>query len=125
MSQKKILIIDDDVALRNGLAARLRANGFAPTFAADGVSAIQVARREVPDLILLDIGLPAGDGFVVMNRLRQLMDLCEIPVVVISARPAETHRDRALEAGARAFLQKPLDNAQLIAVIHEALGAAS
>ena len=119
---KKILIVDDDVAFRNGLAARLRANGYNPVFAADGMSAIQVARREVPDVILLDIGLPAGDGFVVMGRLRALMALSSIPIVVISARPAEPNRDKAIAAGAQAFLQKPLDNEQLLAAIASALG---
>lgn len=119
---KKILIVDDDVAFRNGLAARLRANGYNPVFAADGMSAIQVARREVPDVILLDIGLPAGDGFVVMGRLRALMALASIPIVVISARPAEPNREKAIAAGAQAFLQKPLDNEQLLAAIASALG---
>ena len=122
---KKILIVDDDLALRTGLAARLRSNGFATVFAADGASAVQVARREVPDLILLDIGLPGGDGFLVISRLHQLMTVACIPIVIISARPAETHRGRAVEAGARAFLQKPLDNEQLLRVIAEALGTAA
>jgi DNA-binding response OmpR family regulator len=118
----KILIIDDDLALRTGLAARLRVHGFTTVFAADGVSAIQVARRENPDLILLDLGLPGGDGFSVLTRLHQLMTVACIPVIVISARPGETNRDRAIEAGARAFLQKPLDNEQLLATINVTLG---
>jgi DNA-binding response OmpR family regulator len=119
---QKILIVDDDRLLREGLATRLRTHGFGTVFAADGATAVLVARRETPDLILLDIGLPAGDGFVVMSRLHQLMSVSSIPIIVISARPADTNRDKALEAGARSFLQKPLDNEQLLAAIHEALG---
>ena len=92
---------------------------------ADGATAVATARREVPDLILLDIGLPAGDGFVVMSRLQQLMTLACIPIIIISARPAESNRDRAVAAGARAFVQKPIDNDQLLAAINDALGTAA
>lgn len=122
---KKILIVDDDLALRSGLAAHLGANGYRVVFAADGASAVQVARREMPDLILLDLGLPGGDGYVVMNRLRQLMAVACIPIVIISARPPQPHRDQALEAGARAFVQKPLDNQELLRVIGNVLGVVS
>lgn len=119
----KILIIDDDLALRNGLAARLKANGFTTAFAADGAAAVQVARREQPDLILLDLGLPGGDGFLVLSRLRQLVTVACIPVVVITARPAEGNRERALDAGARAFLQKPIESEELLATINQILGS--
>ena len=64
MSAKKILIVDDDEHLLLGLATRLKANGYAVVSAMDGIAAVAVARNEVPDLILLDLGLPAGDGFL-------------------------------------------------------------
>ena len=66
MSGKKILIIDDDQPLLLGLSARLKANGYGVVSAMDGISAIAVARKEAPDLIILDLGLPAGDGFLVL-----------------------------------------------------------
>jgi CheY-like chemotaxis protein len=70
MSAKKILIVDDDEHLLLGLAAKLKAKGYAVVSAMDGVAAVAVARQESPDLILLDLGLPAGDGFLVLERLR-------------------------------------------------------
>ncbi len=68
MSTKpKILIVDDDPDLRRGLTLRLRANHYDTSYATDGFSAIAMAQKERPDLIILDIGLPAGDGFVVLK----------------------------------------------------------
>jgi len=69
MSKKKILIVDDDKDLMRGISIRLKANGYDTVFATDGIMAITVAKNEMPDLIILDIGLPAGDGFIVMERL--------------------------------------------------------
>jgi DNA-binding response OmpR family regulator len=80
------------------------------------------ARKCEPDLIILDLGLPAGDGFIVMERLKKLPSLALIPVIVVSARDVRVNRERALKAGAKAFLQKPMDDAELLAVIRKALG---
>ena len=117
MSEKKILIIDDDSDIRLGLNARLRANGYETAFAQDGLSALPTVRNENPDLILLDLGLPGGDGFVVLDRLKRQADISCIPVIVLTARDAEDNEKRALEAGAAAFFQKPVDNAKLLAAI--------
>lgn len=122
MGSKKILIVDDDRDIRMGLGARLRANDFEVVFAEDGMGAIAAARRENPDLVLLDIGLPAGDGYVVLERMRKNTALSTIPVVVLSARDAEENEKRALEEGAIAFLQKPADNESLLAAIRGAIG---
>ena len=89
MSSRKILIVDDDRDIRMGMGARLRANDFEVVFAEDGMGAIATARRESPDLVLLDIGLPAGNGYVVLDRMRKNTALSSIPVVVLSARDAE------------------------------------
>ncbi|MHB8500347.1 MAG: response regulator [Candidatus Acidiferrales bacterium] len=122
MSQKTILIVDDDPDVRLGLHLRLKANHYNVIFAADGMASIAEARKHMPDLIILDIGLPAGDGFSVMERLKANDSLSLIPVIVLSARDLNANMDRALKAGAKAFLQKPVDNAQLLSVIRQALG---
>lgn len=119
---KKILVIEDDVDMQLGLSVRLRASGLEPVFAGDGVTAVAVARKERPDLVLLDLGLPAGDGFVVMERLRNLTQLASVPVVVLTARGAAGNRERCLQAGAAAFLQKPVDNEELLSTIEGLLG---
>ncbi|HEY2392877.1 MAG TPA: response regulator transcription factor [Candidatus Angelobacter sp.] len=124
MSDKKhILIVDDDPDQRLGLHIRLKANNFSTSFAADAMTSIVEARKQAPDLIILDLGLPAGDGFVVMDRLKNITQLALVPVIVVSARSPEPNRQRALQAGAKAYLRKPVDNDELLAVIQLALGA--
>jgi len=122
MSNKKILIVDDDPDVRHGMHIRLKANHYDTFFAADALSSVMEARKQEPDLIILDLGLPAGDGFVVMERLKKNPSLALIPIIVVSARDARANRERAIKAGAVAFLQKPVDNAELLAVIRRALG---
>ena len=123
MDKEKILIVDDDPQLRRGLDIRFRANQYDTAHASDGVSAISMARKETPDLIILDLGLPAGDGFTVMERLQAFADLACVPVIVVTARDPRTNRQRALQAGAVAFFQKPVDNEELLAAIQQALRA--
>jgi len=122
MSNKKILIVDDDPDVRHGMHVRLKANHYDTFFASDGLSSMAEARKHEPDLIILDLGLPAGDGFVVMERLKKMASLAEIPIIVVSARDVRANQERAIKAGAKAFLQKPVDNAELLAVIRQALG---
>jgi DNA-binding response OmpR family regulator len=123
MERRKILIVDDDPDLRRGLNLRLRANQYETVYATDGFSAMSMAQKERPDLIILDIGLPAGDGFVVLERLQQAANLATIPVIVLTARDPQSNRERILKAGATAFFQKPADNADLLDAIQSALGS--
>jgi DNA-binding response OmpR family regulator len=122
MSNKKILIVEDDPDVRLGYHIRLKANNYDTFFAIDSLTSISEARKHQPDLILLDLGLPAGDGFVVMERLKANTYLAAIPVVVVTGRDPHTNRRRAIQAGAKAFLQKPVENDELLAVIRLFLG---
>jgi len=115
----KILVVDDDLDLRRGLGIRLEGSGYEVAFASDGVSAVSKARREQPSVILLDIGLPGGDGLSVLGRLKSIMPLSSIPVIVMTAWDPSITRDRALSAGAEAFFEKPADNAMLLSTIQE------
>jgi len=116
---KKILLVDDDRDLLRGMGVSLRASGYDVVIAQDAVSAVMTARNARPDLIVLDIGLPGGDGFVVMERLQNLPTF--IPVIVVSARESEPNRARALEAGAQAFFRKPVDRQAFMASVQTAL----
>ncbi len=122
MNNKKILIVEDDPDVRKGMLIRLQASHYTLFFAVDGISSIAEARKHQPDLILLDLGLPGGDGFKVMEWFKANPDLAVIPIIIISARNSHENRARAMEAGAKAFLEKPVDNAELLAVIRQALG---
>jgi DNA-binding response OmpR family regulator len=122
MTGKKILIVEDDMEMAQGLSIRLRANGYSVSTATDGITAISVAQKEAPDLILLDLGLPAGDGFSVMDRLKRTIPLSIVPVVVLTGRDPQGNQQRSMDSGAMAFLQKPVDNDVLLRTIHELLG---
>lgn len=121
MATQKILIVDDDPDLRQALRLRLRASQYDTVNAVDGYSAIAQAYKEHPDLIILDLGLPAGDGFVVLDRLQKDDKLSRIPVVVLTARDPQSNEQRVLQCGAAAFFQKPADNAELLEVIRATL----
>jgi DNA-binding response OmpR family regulator len=121
MGNKKILIVDDDPDVLKSMNVRLKANNFDTFFAADAISCIAEARKVEPDLIILDLGLPAGDGFLVMERLKAVPTLASIPVVVVSARDLRANQKRALQGGAKAFLQKPVNNSEFLAVIRQTL----
>jgi DNA-binding response OmpR family regulator len=85
------------------------------------IPAVAQAIKEHPDLIILDLGLPAGDGFVVLDRLQDDDKLSAIPVVVLTARDAQGNEDRTIKAGAAAYFQKPADNTDLLDVIRATL----
>jgi two-component system KDP operon response regulator KdpE len=124
MSKPKILVIDDDPDLVRAMRLRLRANNFEVTTATDGYAAIASAQKERPALIILDLGLPVGDGFVVLERLQNIDALASVPVIVLSARDPQSNEERALKAGASAFFQKPADNDELMNAIRASLGPA-
>jgi len=117
----KIMVVDDDPDLRQALSLRLRANHFETLNVCDGYSAVAMALKERPHLIILDLGLPAGDGFAVLKSLQQYPALSVIPVIVLTARDPEAHEKRTLESGAVAFFQKPADNEELLGVIRACL----
>jgi DNA-binding response OmpR family regulator len=121
MDKPKILIVDDDPDLVQGLNLRLRANHYETAYATDGLSAVSMARQEQPNLIILDLGLPAGDGFLLLERLQQSTNLSNIPVIILTARDRQSSRERALKAGASAFFQKPVDNGTLLCAIRTTL----
>jgi len=123
MQKHKILVVDDDADLVRALRLRLRSKNYDIVTAGDGYSAIAAAQKERPDLIVLDLGLPAGDGFVVLERLQKNDALSAVPVIVLSARDPQTNEERALKAGAAAFFQKPADNDELLNVIRVSLPA--
>jgi DNA-binding response OmpR family regulator len=125
LNRAKILIVDDDPELRMALKLRLRANQFETVSASDGYSAIALAQKEHPNLIILDLGLPAGNGFTVLKRLQENDALSHIPVIVLTARDPQANEMRSLDSGATAFFQKPADNNELMQVIRASLKSAS
>ena len=109
---EKILIVEDEPALRETLAYNLEHQGYSVESAVDGQSAIDKARATNPDLILLDIMLPGMDGFEVCRMLRKEMN---VPILMLTARDDEIDRVVGLEVGADDYLTKPFSMRELIA----------
>jgi DNA-binding response OmpR family regulator len=121
MESKKILIVDDEKDCLLTLAAELRSVGYKVVSAYDAVAAIMMAMREKPDLILLDIGLPAGNGIVVMKRISSMSVIAMTPVIIITASDSDETKKQALENGAAAYFQKPFDFDKLLQAIQNTL----
>lgn len=117
---KKILIVEDDRGSLQMMSVTLRNQGYAIFSAQDAIGAVSTAKRERPDLMVLDINLPGGDALVVIRRLSTMGAMT--PIVAVSA--DASNRQRVLDAGADAFLLKPVDPAALIAAVKGALGEA-
>jgi DNA-binding response OmpR family regulator len=117
MTQRKILVVEDEKEIRDLLAHYLRKEGFAPILAADGEAALTQARKEKPDLILLDILLPKADGLEVLRAVRSDANLARTPVVMLTAKGDETDRVIGLELGADDYIPKPFSPREVVARI--------
>lgn len=130
MKRQKILIVDDDAVIVKAMSMKLVPAGYEVVSAADGSEAISAARKEKPDLILLDVNFPADvnqswDGFKVIAWLQRVDEAKGTPVIVISGGEAVKFKARAVQAGAVAYLQKPIDNDALLALIKQSIPAAA
>jgi len=118
---RKILVVEDDDDYRRGTCLRLQAKGFKVVDAADSITGVGIAMKENPDLILLDLGLPGGNGFVFLDRLRSHPTLALVPVILLSAWDPASHQETVVRARVAAFLRKPVDSDVLMAAIRKAL----
>jgi DNA-binding response OmpR family regulator len=113
-----VLIVDDDALLRRSAAFRLEQAGYRATTAGTAENALEIARRDPPDIILLDIGLPGMDG---LAALRQIEQRLAVPVIFVSARRRELDQVLGLELGADDYLTKPFDFDVLLAHVKAVL----
>src|SRR5512141_1710532 len=114
---RKILIVEDEPEIRDLLAHYLRKEGFYPVLAPDGETAILKARKEKPDLVLLDILLPKADGLDVLRTIRSDDTIGRTPVVMLTAKGDETDRVVGLELGADDYIPKPFSPREVVARI--------
>jgi signal transduction histidine kinase len=107
--ETKILYVEDDPSSEILVRRVLESEGFQVVTTSDGLSAIEVAKRELPDLILMDINISGLDGYEVTTRLRTIDDLEKVPIVAVTAATLQGDRERALIAGCTGYISKPID----------------
>jgi CheY-like chemotaxis protein len=118
---KTVLLVDDDNTVLLGTGVRLKGMGYIVYTAKDAVSAVSAVRKNAPDIVVLDISLPAGDGFVVAERLQNLTGSAATPIIFMTASDKPMLRERAKALGAVGFLKKPFDATSLADAIEMAL----
>jgi two-component system, OmpR family, KDP operon response regulator KdpE len=117
-SNQRVLVVDDENAIRRFLRVALNAQGYSVSEAANGWEALNAVTAERPDIIILDLGLPDIDGVEVTRRLREWS---QTPVIVLSVREGESDKISALDAGADDYLTKPFSSGELLARIRVAI----
>lgn len=118
----KVLVVDDSPTDLHVLSRYLEAGGHQALTAVDGDQGLAVARSERPDLILMDVVMPGLNGFQATRKISRDPATCDIPVVIITTKDQETDREWGMRQGARAYLVKPVTEAQLLRTVNEVLG---
>jgi CheY-like chemotaxis protein len=127
VKKKKILVVDDNEIILKTISLRLQGAGYEVVTALDGSEAVSAARKEAPDLVLLDISFPPDvggvewDGFRIMEWFRRMENVKKVPVIIITGGEVAHNRERAIAGGAVAFFNKPIDHDDLLKVIRATL----
>jgi chemosensory pili system protein ChpA (sensor histidine kinase/response regulator) len=108
------MVVDDSVTVRKVTQRLLAREGYQVVLARDGLDALRQLQDTVPDVMLLDIEMPRMDGFELIGQMRADARWRDVPVIMISSRTAEKHREHAQSLGVLAFLGKPFDEADLL-----------
>ncbi len=119
--KKKILIVDDERDILKAVTIRLQTKGYAVVTAFDGAQGVFMAHKEKPDLIILDIRMPAGDGFSVAERLKKSTTTSAIPILFLTGSSERNAEEKARELGARFYIKKPYDPEELLDAVKRAL----
>ncbi len=119
MKKKKILIIEDDYDLSALMIRHLRSGDYDILNVGDTIQGVQFARREIPDLIILDLMIPGGGGLNVLERLNQLPETQSIPIIVLTGVHDAEIKEKVLQAGAVEYLEKPYNAQELLRSVEE------
>ena len=122
-----IMIVDDSVSVRRVMENLVKANGWKPMVAKDGVDALEILQTQdqVPDMFLLDVEMPRMDGYELLSTLRGMPETHDIPIVMVTSRSGEKHRQKAYSLGATDYLVKPYQDEQLIDLVKRLTSAAA
>lgn len=119
-----ILVVEDYEDTRFLIKFELERRGYDVWEAADGREAIDLVRKDCPDLILMDLSLPVVDGLTATRLIHEMERCCRVPVVAVTAHLGDDYREKALQAGCADFLNKPIDFNQLERVVASQLASA-
>ena len=119
---KSILIIEDDMMIAKALSIRIKLAGYKASMAHDAATGVIMAKKVVPDLVLLDINLPAGNGFLVAERIWTQLPIL-VPIIFITASKDPEFLQRAKDMGAAGYFEKPYEAEELLEAIEEILAA--
>ena len=122
MNKKRILIVEDELQMVDMVKMRLEANNYEVLVANDGKSGLEKAKKEKPDLIILDIMLPSMDGYKVCGLLKSDTRYNKIPVIMFTAKAQKEDEELGKEVGADAYIRKPFEPQVLLGKIKELLG---
>ena len=117
----KVLIVDDSVTVRKVTSRLMERQGWVVVTAKDGVDAVEQLQDIYPDIVLLDIEMPKMDGFEVLRTVRHDERLKDLPIIMITSRTGEKHKQQAFELGVNSYLGKPFQEAGLMSTIEEVL----
>lgn len=118
-----ILIVDDSPSVRKLIELTLRREGYSLVSVDSGISALAALAETEPDLMLLDVMLVAMDGFQICSVIRRNPRLQDLPIVILSGRETEEDREAGIRAGVNAYLTKPFNPRELLAVVREQVSA--
>ena len=121
---KRVLICDDDAAILRVIQVNLEVEGYETLLAHHGEEAVEVARREHPDLVILDIMMPRMDGYEACAVLKDADDTKEIPVIFLSAKAQQADIDKGKSYGVDDYVTKPFDPYDLVEVVERLIGPA-
>jgi len=117
----KVLIVDDDLGIRMLLSKYLQREGFETLLAEDGLEGVELAKKNHPDLIMLDVVMPRMDGLTAARLIKFYKPLSKVPIVFLTAKDANKEIELAQETRAEVYITKPFDVRQVIEVVEELL----
>ena len=121
MNKKRILVVEDEVELVKALQIRLEASGYEVLAAYDGMEGLEKAKKENPDLIILDIMMPKMDGYATLSKLKEAGETKDIPVIMLTAKAQSDDVARSMQLGAADYIAKPFSHMSLLEKIGKTL----
>ena len=121
MTRKKILVVDDERDVVKAVTIRLQTAGYEVVSAYDGARGVFAVHKEKPDLVILDIRMPAGDGFSIAQELKESAQTSHIPILFLTGSPEISAEQKAEKVGGRFYIKKPYDPEELLDAVRRAL----